>query len=138
MITYGELFRIREGLNALNGIKSFALGLQRAKIAQIIDPEIKAIQEGLQNEEFEQLKKEMQGKTEEEQKKAEKEPKVKEIIETRKKQVADYNKHLQSPYEKNNIPRIKANLLPEDIDTKVVELLYPILILEDKDSIKSK
>lgn len=124
-ITNANLFQIRKGLNLLNGVKNFELGMLRAKVAHIIDPEIEAIEEGLKNDKFEEIRQSLSGKTQEEMQQIEKENK--DVIDERRKQIIAYEKHLKQPYAKNNLPTIPTSLIPEDVDTEVCELLFPIL-----------
>lgn len=87
-----DLFRIRRGLDLLNGIKNYELGMRRAKVAQIIDPEIDAMKEGVKNEEFERFRQGLVGKTPEELAKAERDNAN--LLEGRRKQLSDYEADL--------------------------------------------
>lgn len=125
-LTNADLFKIRKGLDLLNGVKSFELGMLRAKIAHIINPEIEAIEGGLKNEKFEAIRMTLSGKTPEQAQQIQNENKT--LFDERRKQIIDYEAHLKKDYEKNNLPTIPTNLIPQDADTEICELLYPILI----------
>jgi hypothetical protein len=128
MIYYAHLFAIRKGLTALNGIKDFNLGVQRAKVANIINPEIEAMEKALENQAFYELNQEINAlPTEEAKAQAREEEGYKKLKAEYQKQCDDYNAYLRKPYEKNNIPKIDASLFPKDTDTEIIENLFPII-----------
>lgn len=131
-ITYGQLFDIRKGLNLLNGVKNFELGIQRGRLAQIINPEIELMEESLRNQEWYDINEKLKAlKTDKEKDELKASPEYTKLQAEYKAQILGYNDYIKKPYEKNNLPRISASLIPADADSEIGELLFPVLDLSE-------
>lgn len=131
-ITYGQLFDLRKGLNLLNGVKNFELGIQRGRLAQIINPEIELMEESLKNQEWYDINERLKGlKTDKEKDDLRTSPEYIKLQGEYKAQILGYNEYIKKPYEKNNLPKISAALIPSDADSEIGELLFPILDLSE-------